>query len=259
LLVVVGAIAALAPRAEADTLNVEMYPFTGEIRFANASAAPFSFFYYAINSSSSSLNGNPAIWSSVTDDYDASGNGFIDPVNDWSKFSSSPAQLAEGVFVDPGGTLAAFRAVSLGTVWNAPAFPAISNLSFQVLEADYGFSTINARLAIDGDYNWDGVVDAADYVVWKQNFGETATIGALRADGNLNGFVDAADYTVWRNNFGLSLPGAGSGTEELAQGASFVISSDVVPEPSTAGLLLIGAASLSLLRRRRIRWSACGR
>jgi hypothetical protein len=214
--------------------------------------------YYAINSSSSSLNGSPAVWNSITDDYDASGNGFIDPEHNWTKFSSTASQLTEGVFVDPGGTLAAYRAVSLGNVWDAPAFPATLNLSFQVLEADYGFSTINARLAIDGDYNWDGVVDIEDFDEWKQSFGESVTIGALHADGNLNGFVDAADYTVWRNNLGLSLPGAGLGAGEAAGFGSLVISSDVVPEPATAGLLLIGTASISFLRRR-FQCSARGR
>ncbi|MCA9188306.1 MAG: hypothetical protein KDA99_21910, partial [Planctomycetales bacterium] len=49
-----------------------------------------------------------------------------------------------------------------------------------------------------GDYNKNGVVDAADYTVWKDNFGSTSS---LDADGNGNGTVDAADYTIWKDNF----------------------------------------------------------
>ena len=51
-----------------------------------------------------------------------------------------------------------------------------------------------------GDYNGNGVVDAADNTVCKDNFGSTTD---RRADGNGNGIVDAADHTVWRDNFGL--------------------------------------------------------
>ena len=50
------------------------------------------------------------------------------------------------------------------------------------------------------DYNHNGAVDAADYVVWRDALGQ---IGAgLTADGNNNGEIDAGDYNVWRANFG---------------------------------------------------------
>lgn len=66
-------------------------------------------------------------------------------------------------------------------------------------------STITA--ALPGDYNADGVVDAADYTVWRNTLGSE---DSLRADGNRDGVVDAADYDVWRDNFGgtLSAPAA---------------------------------------------------
>jgi rhamnogalacturonan endolyase len=52
-----------------------------------------------------------------------------------------------------------------------------------------------------GDYNSDGKVDAADYVVWRK--AENSATG-LRADGNKDGVVDQADYALWRSNFGNS-------------------------------------------------------
>jgi hypothetical protein len=57
-----------------------------------------------------------------------------------------------------------------------------------------------------GDYNGDGRVDAADYVVWRKNLGATSGPG-LAADGNGNGTVDGADYALWRSNFGATASG----------------------------------------------------
>jgi hypothetical protein len=64
-------------------------------------------------------------------------------------------------------------------------------------------SMINAkqdlRVALAGDYNLDGTVDAADEVVWQKTRGSTTD---LQADGNRDGRVDQADYELWRAHFG---------------------------------------------------------
>ncbi len=49
-----------------------------------------------------------------------------------------------------------------------------------------------------GDYDHDGVIDAADYEVWRSAYGSTEL---LNADGNGDGVIDAADYVVWRDAF----------------------------------------------------------
>jgi hypothetical protein len=46
-----------------------------------------------------------------------------------------------------------------------------------------------------GDYHGDGNVDSADYSTWQSEFGSSSK---LAADGNLDGVVSAADYVVWR-------------------------------------------------------------
>jgi thermolabile hemolysin len=93
-------------------------------------------------------------------------------------------------------------------------------------------------LTLPGDFNRDGIVDAADYTVWRDSLGSTTN---LAADGNGSGAIDAGDYDVWKANFGRT---AGSG----AGGASGV------PEPSTFVLLTIGCiVSLVARRRRRVR------
>lgn len=59
-------------------------------------------------------------------------------------------------------------------------------------------SFINAKqdlqVATPGDYNLDGSVDAADYVLWKKLKGSNDP----RADGNRDGRVDEADHELWK-------------------------------------------------------------
>jgi hypothetical protein len=55
------------------------------------------------------------------------------------------------------------------------------------------------RVALPGDYNEDGAVDAADYTVWQDTRGSKTD---LRADGNDDGTVDQADYDLWKAHFG---------------------------------------------------------
>ena len=60
-----------------------------------------------------------------------------------------------------------------------------------------------------GDYDANGIVEPADYVVWQNAFGTNMSPGT-GADGNGNGVVDAADYTVWRDHLG-AVAGAAAG------------------------------------------------
>ena len=56
-----------------------------------------------------------------------------------------------------------------------------------------------------GDYNQDGTVDAADYVVWRKSLGQVGV--DLAADGNGNGKVDEPDFNIWRTRFGAIVSG----------------------------------------------------
>lgn len=67
-----------------------------------------------------------------------------------------------------------------------------------------------AAPAADGDYNYDGFVNAADYTVWRDNLGHTVPVGTA-ADGNVNGTIDVGDYDVWKSHFGSVGSGASSG------------------------------------------------
>jgi large repetitive protein len=52
---------------------------------------------------------------------------------------------------------------------------------------------------IQGDYNCNGTVDAADYTVWRDNLG---FVGPHIADGDQDGTVNQGDYTFWKPRFG---------------------------------------------------------
>jgi len=94
-----------------------------------------------------------------------------------------------------------------------------------------------------GDYNADGNVDAADYVVWRKTRGQSVSPKYSHADDDGDGLVTDTDYTAWRSAF--SVP-SGSGSSALS-------GPTVVPEPTTATLGLFGAAFIALFGRRRNR------
>lgn len=94
-----------------------------------------------------------------------------------------------------------------------------------------GTFTLELIEALVGDYNGDGLVNAADYTVYRDTLGSTSD---LRADGNGNGAIDPGDLTVWAGNYGA--PG--------------VAPVSAVPEPSS--LMLAALLTAAATARRRI-------
>jgi hypothetical protein len=95
---------------------------------------------------------------------------------------------------------------------------------------------------IAGDFNADGIVDAADYTVWRDHLGTNFDLnGNGEETGDSAGTVDQADYELWVQQFGSS-----------AAIGSAIPTSDAVPEPASLFVLLIGLSTLSLLTRRDI-------
>ena len=86
----------------------------------------------------------------------------------------------------------------------------------------------------DGDYNDNGVIDLADYVVWRDNLGAAIT---LPGDTTGEATVGQAQYSLWKGNFS-----AGAGGLAASQ----------IPEPSSAAILLGLVATIAMSARRRI-------
>jgi hypothetical protein len=88
------------------------------------------------------------------------------------------------------------------------------------------------------DYNSNGIVDAADAVVWRKYFGANVTAGT-NGDGTGDGIVDDDDHALWARSFGRLIPvlGGGGGTVGNAAGS--------IPEPAAFTLLTLAALSLA--------------
>jgi hypothetical protein len=88
-----------------------------------------------------------------------------------------------------------------------------------------------------GDFNDDGVVDTADYVVWKKTEGTNFDLGGNGDEmGASMGVVDGADYALWVANFGETAAGTGGGAS--------------VPEPASM-VLFVAVIFLAAHRPRR--------
>lgn len=83
-------------------------------------------------------------------------------------------------------------------------------------------------LTEQGDFNGDGLVNLADYTLWRNTLGSTSL---LAADGNGNQRIDAADYGVWKSHFG-----------QQTSTSSTSVAGAEVPEPNMAALALLAAA-----------------
>lgn len=79
---------------------------------------------------------------------------------------------------------------------------------------------------LTGDYNNDGLVDIADYTVWRDNIGAAI---ALPNESASPGIVDIDDYTAWKTNFGTTSP------------APVSLSDQPVPEPASVLLWVVAA------------------
>jgi hypothetical protein len=166
----------------------------------------------------------------------ATGDAFSDPGwNNGARLASGtfPAGLAPGFFSNDDHTSSGNVFTTLGTSLTPGAISLATVSTFVRTNLTGG-----AGLP---DYNNNGVVDAADYALWRNTLG---LMGAgLAADGNNDGTVNQADFDLWRANFGKMVPPASGGAL-----ASSIAS---VPEPACGILLVLGAASLSCMRLRR--------
>lgn len=177
------------------------------------------------------------------------GSGTADVATQVPSFSGFPTGVTSGSY-DHEFDLAeastynpAFITASGGTVSDA--------LNALVAALDEGKAYLNIHttaypggeirgflIHVPGDYNDNGVVDGADYVLWRHTQGETGE--GLAADSNNDNVIDEDDYLGWRENFGHA--GLSSGS------ASGTVNPASVPEPAPVVLLIAAFVALLWVR-----------
>jgi hypothetical protein len=149
------------------------------------------------NVESITLTGNDRFHTNYEIDFDAAGNLYV---------THSDAELLE-VYSPGGDTIAT-------TSWNGTQF---------------SFDIETPMAGLTGDFNGNGTVDAADYVLWRNG-------DALQNEGGVTpGSATPEDYQTWRTNFGKS----GGGAAGLVA---------AVPEPGAAALVAIAMCIIAWSR-----------
>jgi hypothetical protein len=116
----------------------------------------------------------------------------------------------------------------------APYLRVAEGDGFGVAVVDIGaFESQVIPQALLGDYNENGIVDAADYSVWRDTLEAGDTV--LPNDPT-PGVVDESDFLYWRDHFGETL-GAGSG-------AASIVSEPTATDEAQAAAAAASAAPL---------------
>jgi hypothetical protein len=198
--------------------SIEVNKTTGEITFKNNSNASVNLEYYSITSAAGGLKTNT--WTSIGAGWDKAGG-------------SNANQLIELFLGAAGSPLAPNAALTLGTPYNAATFGGLDgDLVFKFGVNNGPLVTapvtyIGSTPSVSGDYNNNGVVDAADYILWRNG-------GPLQNDPTAG--VQATDFDFWRSRFGAN-SGSGSGS--------------AVPEPAALALVGLSFVLAGAVRRKK--------
>src|SRR5262245_36372870 len=231
-----------------ELLSLTVNKTTGAVTMKNNSTMAISADFYRVSIAASALS--VAGWNSLDDqNYDAVDG--VDPLSvagdspgeGWDEAGGSNAsQLVEEFLAASGSSIAPSEVLNLGNAFNTSVFGVGNNGDLQFTFGLVGGLLLTGNVtyvtsaAVLGDYNNNGIVDAADYVLWRNG-------GPLQNEGMTPGSVTPEDYTFWRSRFGAT---SGSGT---ASG------SGAVPEPVSETALVF--AGVALFIRRQKKKTAC--
>ena len=179
---------------------------------------------------------------------------------DFQSVSIDPGDLAflatgsggeKGIFADIGGTLLEVIRVndSLGGLpitdldfgpFGFSEAGGIPKVTYRAKFSDGTSGVFTAAVSlpsVPGDYNGNGIVDAADYTVWRDHLDQTFAL--QNRDSANTGPIGIADYTFWKSQYGNH---TGSGAGSAAS----------VPEPATLWILLPGILTMCGWRRPKV-------
>ncbi|WP_146561308.1 hypothetical protein [Posidoniimonas corsicana] len=202
----------------------------GQMQIVNdGDSASYDINYYEIRSESGALTTSG--WSGID-------GGAAPSEVSWEQAGGSDANLLAETNLSGSAAFGPSDSLSLGGGY---AGPTADDLEFyygapgsdQLVR---GYIEFVQSAGLPGDFNSDGIVNAADYTVWRDALGGPDDEDtALGMNGDGSGVVDQGDYNLWRQNYGAtSAPEAGATS---------------TPEPASA--VLVAVATLAGVRRRR--------
>jgi hypothetical protein len=212
-----------------EVISLEVDTVTGNVRITSNVETPVRLDYYTITSAEGALDTQG--WNSLADqNLDSIGQG---QGESWDEADqSNEFQLAELFLLGASGVSSA-SPLELGRAFDVSAFGAGVNGDLVFRYGKQGSDTLFSGVVnyvtaqpLVGDYNHNGTVDAADYVVWRNTLDSTSV---LDADGDRDGTVDQDDYNVWRAAFGS------------VASADAALQTATVPESTSVYMLIAGA------------------
>lgn len=205
-----------------NNLLLTVDPSNGNARLQNSSNFPVNLIGYSVLSASGTLKPANTGWSSLNDQ----------GVSGWQEAAPTAQALSELIGLGgPPLSLSPGQSYFLGNLFNNASGVRDLSLEF-ALNGDavarhgvvlYGSVTGN----VPGDYNGNGIVDAADYTVWRDHLGQHTPLPNTNP-ADVDGVVTQAEYVYWKSRFGAT-SGAGSAATGVA-----------APEPSSMAILVVG-------------------
>ncbi|MBN1853134.1 MAG: PEP-CTERM sorting domain-containing protein [Pirellulales bacterium] len=203
-------------------LTLEINTDTGSTRILNTTGNALDINYYEITSASGSLN--PAGWNSLDDqNFDAIGSGVGES---WDEAGGSDEEILSEIFLHGSTNLANQSVLNLGSSFQHVSGQQDIMFKFGVTTNYLIAGLVEYVTGVDenADFNADGDVDGADFLVWQRGFGTASGANPADGDANGDGAVNAADLAIWKSQFGTGGASAGG------------LAGTAVPEPSTLGL-----------------------
>jgi len=165
----------------------------------------------------------------------------VDALDDLSRVDGNPIWLTKIMDAlewlhdnrrDPNG--------HYGRLWGRGGFQGAALAAWHLndqasVARSYLHTGLTVPATLPGDFDADGVVDAADLAQWKAGFGTTGNATRSQGDADADHDVDGADYLVWQRQLGS---------------AATVARAAAIPEPAILHLLVSGV--LAVLFRRRV-------
>ncbi len=221
----------------ADELSRALFQITGKSTDIN-SGAPGSILFHVYALSSDAWSENTITWNNAPNlaDLDPKVTGVGTTAFPVGQLTFDNTQAEWGLdltdFIREHPQLVDDGALTLALV-REQRFSGDTDPTFSYVELQMKESGIAPKLTlfldnrVPGDFDSNGIVDAADYVLWRKTVSQIGT--GLAADANRDGLVTSADLAIWRSHFGSAI---------AATGAAFEAA--LLAEPSTWLLMTIG-------------------